>query len=69
MLRNQISTGSDAAGVNPVTLEGGSVAACMVEGVAAQQTRGRADQTHSRPPRALTKLAASLLTSIRTLVG
>jgi hypothetical protein len=66
--RNQISTGAEAADVNPVTPGGGSVAACIIGGVAAQQIRGLADQTQRRPPRAWTKSAASLLTSTRTPV-
>ncbi len=54
------------AGLKPDTPGGGPVAACMYAGVPWQHIRGRAAQTHSRPPRARTKSAASGLTSTLT---
>src|SRR5215470_12906208 len=63
--RNQISSSVPGTGPNPVMPRGFSVAAYMYAGVPQQHTRGCAAHTHSRPPRSLTKLTASGLTSSR----
>jgi len=65
--RNQMSSPSAGARLKPDMPCGGSVAACMYAGVPWQHIRGRAAQTHSRPPRARTKSAASGLTSTLTI--
>jgi hypothetical protein len=64
--RKEMSSPAAGAGLKPDTPRGGSVAACMYAGVPWQHIRGRAAQTHSRPPWARMKSAASGLTSTLT---
>src|SRR5262249_34297226 len=63
--RNQIFSSVPGTSWKPVMPGGSSVAACMYAGVPQQHTRGWAAHTQSRPPRSLTKLTASGLTSSR----
>jgi len=64
--RKEMSSPAAGAGLKPDTPCGGSVAACMYAGVPWQHIRGRAAQTHSRPPWARMKSAALGLTSTLT---